>query len=388
MTLATDLDQLAIDTIRTLSIDAVQKANSGHPGAPMGAAPMAYVLWTRFLRHAPTHPDWPDRDRFVLSAGHADMLLYSLLHLTGYAVSLADLEAFRQWDSITPGHPERGLTPGVEATTGPLGQGFANAVGMAIAERRLRAEFDRPGHTVIDHRTFVIASDGDLQEGIASEAASLAGHLRLGKLIVLYDDNHVQLDGPTAMAWSEDVPRRFDAYGWHTQRVEDGNDLEAIERAIATAIADDRPSLIAVRTHIGYGSPNKHDSNKAHGAALGVGGGPAHQGGLRLGSGSQLLRARRGRRDCSGPRSRPETRWSTNGRRASRPIATPIRPPPPSCAAGSTEPGCPMAGTSTSRPTRRAPRSRPATPARTRSRRSRRACPSCSADRPTCPNPT
>ena len=270
MTLATDLDQLAIDTIRTLSIDAVQKANSGHPGAPMGAAPMAYVLWTRFLRHAPTHPDWPDRDRFVLSAGHADMLLYALLHLTGYAVSLADLEAFRQWDSITPGHPERGLTPGVEATTGPLGQGFANAVGMAIAERRLAAEFERPGHTVIDHRTFVIASDGDLQEGIASEAASLAGHLRLGKLIVLYDDNHVQLDGPTAMAWSEDVPRRFDAYGWHTQRVEDGNDLEAIEAAISTAIADDRPSLIAVRTHIGYGSPNKHDSNKAHGAALGV----------------------------------------------------------------------------------------------------------------------
>jgi transketolase len=270
MTLATDLDQLAIDTIRTLSIDAVQKANSGHPGAPMGAAPMAYVLWTRFLRHSPTHPDWPDRDRFVLSAGHADMLLYSLLHLTGYAVSLADLEAFRQWDSITPGHPERGLTPGVEATTGPLGQGFANAVGMAIAERRLRAEFERPDHSVIDHRTFVIASDGDLQEGIASEAASLAGHLRLGKLVVLYDDNHVQLDGPTAMAWSEDVPRRFDAYGWHTQRVEDGNDLEAIERAIAAAIADDRPSLVAVRTHIGYGSPNKHDSNKAHGAALGV----------------------------------------------------------------------------------------------------------------------
>ena len=230
MTLATDLDQLAIDTIRTLSIDAVQKANSGHPGAPMGAAPMAYVLWTRFLRHAPTHPDWPDRDRFVLSAGHADMLLYSLLHLTGYAVSLEDLEAFRQWGSITPGHPECGLTPGVEATTGPLGQGFANAVGMAIAERRLGAEFDRPGHTVIDHRTFVIASDGDLQEGIASEAASLAGHLRLGKLVVLYDDNHVQLDGPTAMAWSEDVPGRFDAYGWHTQRVEDGNDLEAIER--------------------------------------------------------------------------------------------------------------------------------------------------------------
>ena len=269
MTVATDLDRLAIDTIRTLSIDAVQKANSGHPGAPMGAAPMAYVLWTRFLRHAPTHPDWLDRDRFVLSAGHASMLLYSLLHLTGYDLSLEDLKAFRQWGSITPGHPEYGLTPGVEATTGPLGQGFANAVGMAIAERRLAAEFNRPGHAIVDHWTYVIASDGDLQEGIASEAASLAGHLRLRKLVVLYDDNHIQLDGPTSMAWSEDVPKRFEAYGWHAQRVEDGNDLAAIEAAIETARADDRPSLIAVRTHIGFGSPNQQDSQKAHGPALG-----------------------------------------------------------------------------------------------------------------------
>src|SRR6476660_1542198 len=269
MTVATDLDQLAIDTIRTLSIDAVQKANSGHPGAPMGAAPMAYVLWTRFLRHAPTHPDWADRDRFVLSAGHASMLLYSLLHLTGYGVSLEDLESFRQWGSITPGHPEYGLTPGVEATTGPLGQGFANAVGMAIAERRLAYEFNRPGHEIVDHRTYVIASDGDLQEGIASEAASLAGHLRLGKLVVLYDDNWIQLDGPTSMAWSEDVTERFDAYGWHTQRVSDGNDLDAIEAAIEVARADPRPSLIAVRTHIGFGSPNKQDSQKAHGSPLG-----------------------------------------------------------------------------------------------------------------------
>ena len=269
MTLATDLDQLAVDTIRTLSIDAVQKANSGHPGAPMGAAPMAYVLWTRFLRHAPTHPDWVDRDRFVLSAGHASMLLYSLLHLTGYAVSLEDLESFRQWGSITPGHPEHGLTPGVEATTGPLGQGLTNAVGMAIAERRLAAEYNRPDHAIVDHWTYVIASDGDLQEVIASEAASLAGHLRLEKLVVLYDDNHIQLDGPTSMAWSEDVPARFEAYGWHTQRVEDGNDLIAIEAAIERARTDGRPSLIAVRTHIGYGSPNKQDSQKAHGAALG-----------------------------------------------------------------------------------------------------------------------
>ena len=264
-----DLDRLAIDTIRTLSIDGVQQANSGHPGAPMGAAPMAYTVWTRFLRHAPTHPDWPDRDRFVLSAGHASMLLYSLLHLTGYDVSLDDLKSFRQWGSRTPGHPESGLTPGVEATTGPLGQGFANAVGMAIAERRLAAEFNGDGHSIVDHRTFVIASDGDLQEGIASEAASLAGHLRLGKLIVLYDDNGIQLDGPTAMAWSEDVPARFDAYGWHTQRVEDGNDVAAIEGAIEAALADERPSLIAVRTHIGFGSPNKQDSQKAHGAPLG-----------------------------------------------------------------------------------------------------------------------
>ena len=266
------LERLAIDTIRTLSIDGVQKANSGHPGAPMGAAPMAYTLWTRFLRHAPTHPDWPDRDRFVLSAGHASMLLYSLLHLTGYDVSMEDLESFRQWGSRTPGHPEYGLTPGVEATTGPLGQGFANAVGMAIAERRLAAEFDEdgPDGTIVDHWTYVIASDGDLQEGITSEAASLAGHLRLGRLVVLYDDNHIQLDGPTRMAWSEDVPARFDAYGWHTQRVADGNDVEAIAAAIEAARSDGRPSLIAVRTHIGFGSPNKHDSQKAHGSPLGV----------------------------------------------------------------------------------------------------------------------
>jgi transketolase len=265
----TDLDELCINTIRTLSIDGVQQANSGHPGAPMGAAPMAYVVWTRFLRHAPTHPDWADRDRFVLSAGHASMLLYSLLHLTGYDLPLDELRNFRQWGSRTPGHPESGLTPGVEATTGPLGQGFANAVGMAIAERRLAAEFNREGHEIVDHWTYVLASDGDLQEGIASEAASLAGHLRLGKLVVLYDDNHIQLDGPTSMAWSEDVPKRFEAYGWGTARVEDGNDLEAIEAAITAARLDDRPSLIAVRTHIGFGSPNKHDSQKAHGAPLG-----------------------------------------------------------------------------------------------------------------------
>jgi transketolase len=270
MTLATDrLDQLAVDTIRTLSIDGVQQANSGHPGAPMGAAPMAYALWTRHLRHSPTNPQWPNRDRFVLSAGHASMLLYSLLHLTGYDVSLDDLRSFRQWGSITPGHPEYGLTSGVEATTGPLGQGLGNAIGMAIAERRLAEEFNRPGHDIVDHRTYVIASDGDLQEGVASEASSLAGHLRLGKLIVLYDDNRIQLDGPTAWAFSEDVLARFDAYGWHTQRVEDGNDVAGISAAIDAAKADDRPSIVAVRTHIGYGSPNKQDTQKAHGAPLG-----------------------------------------------------------------------------------------------------------------------
>ncbi len=263
------LDQLAINTIRTLAMDAVQKANSGHPGAPMGAAPMAYVLWTRFLRHAPSRPDWPDRDRFVLSAGHASMLLYALLHLTGYGLELEELMQFRQWGSRTPGHPEHGLTPGVEATTGPLGQGFANAVGMAIAERRLAREFNQPGHEIVDHRTYVNASDGDLQEGITSEAASLAGHLRLGKLLVLYDDNGIQLDGPTGMAWSEDVLKRFEAYGWGTGRVEDGNDLAAIEAAIEAGRADDRPTLIAVRTHIGYGAPNKQDTQKAHGSPLG-----------------------------------------------------------------------------------------------------------------------
>ena len=262
--------KLAIDTIRTLSIDAVQQANSGHPGTPMGAAPMAYVLWTRFRRHAPTRPEWFDRDRFVLSAGHASMLLYSLLHLTGYDLPLEELKRFRQYGSRTPGHPEYGLTRGVDATTGPLGQGFANAVGMAIAERRLAAEFNRPGHQVVDHWTYGLCSDGDLQEGIASEAASLAGHLRLSKLLLLYDDNHIQLDGPTSWAWSEDVLKRFDAYGWDTRRVEDGNDLDAIEAGLRAAREDPRPSLVAVRTHIGYGSPNRQDSQKAHGQALGA----------------------------------------------------------------------------------------------------------------------
>ena len=263
------LEQSGITTIRTLAIDTVQAANSGHPGAPMGCAPMAHTIWTRHLRHAPRTPGWFDRDRFVLSNGHASALLYSLLHLTGYGLTIDDLKSFRQWGSLTPGHPEYGLTAGVEATTGPLGQGFANGVGMAIAERRLAAEFNRPGHTVIDHRVFAIVSDGDLQEGLASEAASLAGHLKLGKLIYLWDDNLIQLDGPTSTAWSEDVKKRFDAYGWHTSSVADGNDVASIDAAISAAIKDDRPSLIAVRTVIGFGSPNKAGSQKSHGAPLG-----------------------------------------------------------------------------------------------------------------------
>jgi len=266
------LDELCVDTIRTLSIDAVQKANSGHPGLPLGAAPMAYVLWQRHLRHNPRDPHWPDRDRFVLSAGHGCMLLYSLLHLTGYDLSLDDLKAFRQWGSKTPGHPETHLTPGVEATTGPLGQGTANAVGMAIAERFLAARYNRPGQTIVDHRTFALVGDGDLMEGISSEAGSLAGHLKLGKLKYLYDDNHVSLDGPTSQAFTEDVLRRYEAYGWQVLRVERGNtDLEAIDAAIRAAIAEeDRPSIVAVRTTIGYGSPHKAGTSAAHGSPLGV----------------------------------------------------------------------------------------------------------------------
>ncbi|MGA7948567.1 MAG: transketolase [Thiobacillaceae bacterium] len=264
------LDQLCINTIRFLSVDAVQKANSGHPGLPLGAAPMAYALWIRVLKHNPHNPQWFDRDRFVLSAGHGSMLLYSLLHLTGYDLPLDEIKRFRQWGSKAPGHPERGLTPGVETTTGPLGQGFANAVGMAIAEAQLAARYNRPNCTVIDHATYVLAGDGDLMEGVASEAASLAGHLRLGKLTCLYDDNRVSLAAGTDIAFSEDRARRFEAYGWHTVSIADGNDLAAIDTALQAARAETtRPSLILVRTHIGYGSPEQ-DSFKAHGSPLGA----------------------------------------------------------------------------------------------------------------------
>jgi transketolase len=269
--MTTDLPTLSINTIRTLAMDAIQKANSGHPGLPMGCAPMAYTLWQRHLKHDPKSPTWFDRDRFVLSAGHGSMLLYSLLHLTGYALPLDELKNFRQWDSKTPGHPEWHLTPGVEATTGPLGQGAGNAVGMALAERYLATHFNRPGHTIIDHHTYCLVSDGDVMEGIAHEAASIAGHLGLSKLVYLYDANQVTLDGPLSLVMSEDVGARYAAYGWHVQHVEDGNtDLSALDAAIATAKAEtERPSIIIVRTTIGYGSPKKAGTSAAHGSPLG-----------------------------------------------------------------------------------------------------------------------
>jgi transketolase len=263
------LDELCINTIRVLSIDAVEQAASGHPGMPMGAAAMAYVLWTRHLRHDPAQPKWVDRDRFVLSAGHGSMLLYSLLFLTGYDLTLDDLKHFRRLGSRTPGHPERGSSAGVEVTTGPLGQGFGNAVGMAIAERWLAATFNRPGHSIVDHRTYVIASDGDLMEGVAAEAASLAGDLHLGRLIVLYDANHITLSATTNVTFSEDVGARFAAYGWHVQHV-DGMDVAAVDAALGAAQAEEnRPSLIVARTHIGFGSPHKQDTFQAHGEPLG-----------------------------------------------------------------------------------------------------------------------
>ena len=263
------LDELAIKTIRGLSMDAVQAANSGHPGTPMALAPLGWALFSELRRHDPTHPDWPDRDRFVLSCGHASMLQYALLHLSGYAVSLDDIRKFRQWGSLTPGHPESHVTPGVETTTGPLGQGVGNGVGMAMAERHLAARFNKPGHALFDHRTWVIASDGDIMEGVASEAASIAGHLKLGKLVVFWDDNEITIDGRTDLSFSEDVLGRFASYGWHTESVDDGMDMAAIVAASRAAMADDRPSFIRVRTIIGDPSPNKRDSSAAHGAPLG-----------------------------------------------------------------------------------------------------------------------
>ncbi len=269
--MSTDLDLLCVNTVRTLSIDAVQKANSGHPGLPLGAAPMAYALWQWQHKHDPKDPTWPDRDRFVLSAGHGSMLLYSLLHLYGYELSLDELTRFRQLGSRTPGHPEVHLTPGVEATTGPLGQGSANAVGMAIAERVLANLFNRPGHEIVDHRTWALVSDGDLMEGVSGEAASLAGHLKLGKLVYLYDANEISLDGPTSLTFTEDVRRRYEAYGWGVSQVDKGDtDLAGLKAAIARAAQDTtKPQLIIVRTTIGFGSPNKAGTSHAHGSPLG-----------------------------------------------------------------------------------------------------------------------
>lgn len=264
-----ELQSKAINTLRFLSADGVQKANSGHPGLPMGAAAMAYTVWTRHLRHNPRNPKWMGRDRFILSGGHGSMLLYSLLHLSGYDLSLEQLQNFRQWGSLTPGHPEYGLTPGVEVTTGPLGQGFANGVGMAIAAAHLAALFNKPGHELVDSYIYAIVTDGDLMEGVASEAASLAGHLSLGRLIYLYDDNKISIDGSTDLAFTEDRAKRFEAYGWHIQRVEDGNDVDAIDKAIQTAKTDPRPSLILCRTIIGFGAPTRQGTQKAHGEPLG-----------------------------------------------------------------------------------------------------------------------
>ena len=252
------LEELCVNTIRTLSMDAVQKANSGHPGAPMALAPLAYVLYTRVMKHNPKNPEWFDRDRFVLSAGHASMLLYSTLYLTGYGLELEDLKEFRQLGSRTPGHPERHEAPGVEITTGPLGQGVGNAVGFALAERLLAARFNRDGHEIIDHHTFAIASDGDMMEGVASEASSLAGHLGLGKLTLFYDNNHISLDGPTSLSFSEDVAARYEAYGWHVQDLGEDIAIDRLESAARAAMeVEDRPSLVVLRTHIAIGSPNK-----------------------------------------------------------------------------------------------------------------------------------
>ncbi len=266
-----ETDKLSINTIRTLSMDAIQKANSGHPGAPMGLAAAAYVLWTRVLKHNPENPAWPDRDRFILSGGHASMLLYSLLHLSGYGLSIDDLKNFRQWGSKTPGHPEYGHTPGVETTTGPLGQGFANAVGMAMAERHLAACFNVPGYEIVDHYTYVMCGDGDMMEGVAGEAASLAGHLGLSRLICIYDDNEISIEGSTSITFTENVALRFQACGWQVLQVDDGNDTEKIYNALMKAKAEsEKPTLVVLKTHIAYGSPNKQDSADAHGAPLGA----------------------------------------------------------------------------------------------------------------------
>ena len=378
------LQERCIETIRFLAVDGVQKANSGHPGMPMGAAAVAYTLFTRHLRYDPADPQWPNRDRFVLSAGHASMLLYSMLHLTGYDLTMDDLKAFRQWGSRTPGHPEFGHTAGVETTTGPLGQGVANAVGMAVAERFLAATYG----DVMDHYTYVLAGDGCMMEGISSEAASFAGHQQLGKLILLYDDNHITIDGSTDLAFTEDVCKRFEAYGWHVQKVADGNDVEAIDAAITAAKAETgKPSIIAVRTHIGCGSPNKQDKAAAHGAPLGAD------------------EVKLTKEACDWPLD-PEffvpddvreafLAAGKQGRRGARRVDAAstrrgARPTPPAPRRGTT-PGrtpCPRAGTPTCPSSRPRTRSRPAPPPARSSTPWRRTSRRSWAARPTSPRPT
>ena len=289
------VEELSITTIRTLAMDAVQKANSGHPGTAMALAPVAYLLYEEEMRHDPGDPHWPNRDRFVLSAGHACILQYAALHLSGYDLSIDDLKAFRQWESKTPGHPEMHHTPGIETTTGPLGQGVGNSVGMALAERMLAARYNRPGHEIVDHRTYCICSDGDLQEGVSGEASSIAGHLGLGRLTCFYDDNHISIEGDTALSFTEDVAERYRGYGWHVQRFDDTWTLDTLRGAVAEAHADPRPSMIILRTHIAPGAPNKQDTASAHGEPLGDDEIRLHEARLRLARGRRLPRARRGR---------------------------------------------------------------------------------------------
>ncbi len=369
------LEDRCVDTIRFLAVDAVQKANSGHPGTPMALAPAAHVLFTRHLRYDPTDPAWPDRDRFVLSAGHASMLLYSMLHLTGYDLSLDDLKAFRQWGSRTPGHPEHGVVPGVETTTGPLGQGLANAVGMAIAEAHLAAEFNDAEHQVVDHRTYVIAGDGDLMEGVASEAASLAGHLALGKLIVLYDDNHISIDGSTDLAFTEDRVKRFEAYGWHVQRVADGNDREAIDAALTAAEAETAQAVLHRPAHAhrlrlaeqaGHGGRARRAARRRRGEA--------DEGEPRLAARAGLPRAGRGGTRTTAGRRRARRRRTRSGAAARRPGGPPI----PAAPSAGTTPGrapCRRAGTRACRCIRPTPKA--SRRASRRARRSPRSCRRC-----------
>ena len=357
--------ELSIDTIRTLAMDAVQKANAGHPGTAMALAPLAYLLYTKHLRHNPADPGWPDRDRFVLSAGHACILQYAALHLTGYDLPLEQLERFRQWGSITPGHPEHGLTPGIETTTGPLGQGFANGVGFALAERFLAERYNRPHHAVVDHHVYAICSDGDLMEGVSNEAASIAGQNGLGKLVYFYDDNRITIDGTTSVSFTaEDRGARLAAQGWHVQHVADANDLDALDAAIEAAKAETaRPSLIVVRSHIAYPAPHAMDTAKAHGAPLGAARGGRGQGGDGLGSGAALPRARRGLRAHEPVRARRRAPARMGG--AARGVERRVPGRARRLGPGAERPSARRAGSRrcpSSRPARTSPRATPARP--------------------------